>query len=38
MTPAAAACLKGLRRNGENSSSSLPVVSMFHSPLPIQSR
>ena len=35
--PAASACLNGLRRNGENSSSSLPLVSMSHSPLPAQS-
>ena len=38
MTPAATACLNGLRRNGEKSSSSLPAVSMSHSPSPIQSR
>ena len=36
--PASTACLNGLRRNGENISSSLPVVSMSHSALPAQSR
>ena len=38
ISPASTALLNGLRRNGENSSSSLPVVSMSHSALPAQSR
>ncbi len=37
ITPALTACLNGLRRKGENISSSLPVVSICHSPPPFQS-
>ena len=32
ITPSRIACANGLERNGENSSSSLPAVSMSHSP------
>jgi len=37
MSPSSIARRNGLCRNGENISSSLPLVSMLHSPLPAQS-
>ena len=37
MSPSSIACWNGLRRNGENMSSSLPEVSMHHSAFPAQS-